>query len=383
MADNRGQYQIQLIDPTGAQLDLLSMDRVVALNYTRALNDIGNFTLTIDASDDAAQYVGVLDMIVNIWRKNTPDSAFELDASYLCRYFSRLENEADNEEYIVYAGYSLEHLLTRRVIVPDDDPVAAGGFVTRSGSGDTVMRDFITYQCITPALNAERVILGLSATPVTGLFNTTFQRRSYDSLIDVIKEIAQKSIVDFEVAYTGDVEAETMTFEFRAGLIGTDRTKTNNYPTGAFLLFDPRRGNISHPLLTVDRKDEATFAYVAGQGLEDERVIFPVINNQAINVSIWNRIEVLTDARNNQEGDVDGYLSAGVDTLNDRKAETNFSFEPDLEAPSTRVNVDWFLGDRITAQYGGYSEDLRITKITFDITDDETINIELINQNVL
>lgn len=383
MTDYRGAYQCQLIHPDGRQLDLLSTDRIVRLNYTRALNDIGGFTLTIDSNDDAAQYFGLTDMIVNIWRKNTPTGQFELDASYLNRFFGILESEEDDEEYIMFSGYSLEHLLTRRVIVPDDDPVAAGGFVSRAGSGDTVMRDFVLYQCITPVLNASRIILGLTAAAVVGTFNTTFQRRSYDSLIDVIKEISQKSIVDFEIAYTGDVESETMSFEFRAGLIGTDRTKTNNYPSGAFLLFDPRRGNISHPMMTVDRKDEATFAYVAGQGLEDERVIFPVINNQAINASLWNRIEILTDARNNQEGDVDGYLSAGVDALNDRKAETNFSFEPDLNAPSTRVNVDWFLGDRITAQYNDYSEDLRITKITFDITDDETISIELMNQNVL
>lgn len=382
MPDNRGHYQIQLLHPDGYQLDLLSMDRVVALNYTRALNDVGSFSLTVDSSDDTAQYFGLTDMVVNIWRKNTPHGVYELDASYLTRFFSRLE-EDDNEEYVIFAGVSLEHFLTRRVIVPDDDPVNAGGFVTRTGSGDEVMRDFVLYQCIAPQVNAGRIIQGLTAAAVSGAFDTAFQRRSYDNLMDIIKEIAQQSIVDFEIVYTGDFETETMTFEFRAGTIGTDRTRTNNYPTGAFIQFDPRRGNMSSPMIIVDRKDEATYAYVAGQGLEDERVIFPVISNLALPASKWNRIEILTDARNNEEGDVDGYLSAGVDALNDKKVKTSFAFQPDLNAPDTLVNVDWFLGDRITAQYASYSEDLRITRITFDVRDDEVITIDLINQNLL
>lgn len=384
MVDLRGSYQLQLIDPGGAQLDLLSMDRVVALDYTRALNDIGTISFTLDESDDAAQYFGLTDMLVNVWRKNTPTGVFELDASYLIRFWSRLEDSEDTlEEFVVFGGVSLEHFLKRRVIVPEDDPVSAGGFVARQASGDTLMRDFVTYQCITPVVNLSRSISGLSAIPVTGGFAISFQRRSLDRLLDVLQEIAQKTMVDFEIAYTGDTETETMALEFRAAPIGTDRTKATNYPTAPFLLFDPRRGNMFAPVITVDRKDEATFIYVAGQGLEDERVVFPVSNAQTINDSIWNRIESVTDARNNEEGDLDGYLGAGIDALNDAKVNVNFEFQPDINAPSARYNVDFFLGDKVSAQYAGYTTDVRIAKVNISLSDDETIEIELINLNVL
>lgn len=384
MVDLRGNYQLQLIDPGGAQLDLLSMDRVVALDYTRALNDIGTISFTLDESDDAAQYFGLTDMIANVWRKNTPMGVFELDASYLIRFWSRLEDSEDTlEEFVVFGGVSLEHFLKRRVIVPEDDPVSAGGFVTRQASGDTLMRDFVTYQCITPVVNLSRSISGLSAIPVTGGFAISFQRRSLDRLLDVLQEIAQKTMVDFEIAYTGDTETETMALEFRAAPIGTDKTKATNYPTAPFLLFDPRRGNMFSPVITIDRKDEATFIYVAGQGLEDERVVFPVSNAQTINDSIWNRIESVTDARNNEEGDTDGYLGAGIDALNDAKVNVNFEFQPDINAPSARYNVDFFLGDKVSAAYAGYTTDVRIAKINISLKDDETITIELINLNVL
>lgn len=383
MVDLRGDYQIQVIHPTGRQLDLLSMTRVVNLTYSVVLNDISSFSLTVNADDDMAQYFGVVDLVVNIWRKNIPTGAFELEKTYLTRYFARIEDEDDNTERIVFGGYSLEHLLARRVIVPVDDPVNAGGLVTRQGAGDTVMRDMVLYQCITPAVNAIRTITGLTAAAVTGTYDPVFVRKSYDNLMDVIKEIVQKSKVDFEVVYTGDAEAETMSFEFRATTIGADKTKTNNYPTGAFLLFDPRRANMLNPAISVDRKDEKTFAYVAGQGLEDERVVFPVINASVINLSIWNRIELMTDARLTEESDTNGYLSAGVDALNDAKAQTSFEFTPDLNAPSMLYNVDWNVGDFITASYGDYTEDLRIKAVTINITDDEDISIELYNENVL
>lgn len=378
--DLRGDYQIQLISPLGYQLDLLDMSRVVRLNYSRVLNDYGTFTLTVNSSDDIWQHFGLTDMVVNIWRKNTPTSLFQLDASYFTRFWSQTEDEQDNIEYLIFAGYQLEHALDRRITRPDDDPVAAGGFISRFDSGDIVMSDFVTYQMVSPVQDSARIFSGLTVAPQTGGFSSAFQRRSYAKLMDVIKEVANKTQVDFEVIYTGDVEAETMAMEFRARVIGTDRTFSNNYPTGAFLLFDPRRGNMYSPVITVDRKKEMTYCYVTGQGAEDERVVFPVINSLEVGASIWNRIETVKDARNNEEGDVDGYLSAGLEALNDAKVETSFDFAPDLKI--SRYNVEWFLGDRATAQYADYMRDVRIKRVTIDLDDDETITIELHNEGV-
>lgn len=377
----KADYNLQFIHPNGQQLDVLTHDRIVSFTYERILNDIGTFTLTIDAGDNAAAYFGLLDMILNVYRRNTPMGNLVLDASYLTRYWERLEDDEKGEEFIIFSGVSLEHFLRRRVIVPEDDPVNAGGFVTRAGSGDVVMRDFVLYQCVTPAVNSERAITGLTCAAVSGAFENVFQRRSYDNLLDILKEITQKSIVDFRVAYTGDTATNTMAFEFQALTIGTDRTKTTNYPSSPYLLFDPRRGNLFSPSLMLNRKDENTFAYVVGQGLEDERVVIPVINAFAAADSIWNRIELLTDARNNEENDIDGYLSAGIDALNDKKAITKFDFQPDLSA--ARYNEKFFLGDKITAQYAGHSEDIRVGKVTITIENDESISIELYNENLL
>lgn len=377
----KADYSIQFVAPSGSQLDLLSTQRIVSFTYTRILNDIGTFQLTIDANDNAAQYFGLLDLVVNVYRRNQPMGDLELDASYLTRYWERLEDDESGEEYIIFSGYSLEHLLFRRHIDFADDPVNAGGFVTRQGSGDTVMRDFVLYQCITPAVNLDRAFTGLTAAAVSGGYQQTFQRRSTENLLDILKEIVQKSNVDFRVVYTGDAPNGVMSMEFQATTIGTDRTKTTNYPTSPYLLFDPRRGNMFSPSVVVDRKDEKTFVYVTGQGLEDERVIFPVINAQAATDSIWNRIETVVDARNNQENDTDGYFSAGIDTLNDNKALTEFNFQPDLAV--IRYNVGFFLGDKITGQYEGYQKDVRIKAVTISIENDETISIELSNEFVI
>lgn len=371
-------YSIYVMDTSGIGLDVITpIGRIQQLRYTRILNDIGDFEITlINENDRAFEYWQENNLLFEIYRRNGDDELFEVEQTYLKRYADVFENPETGLESLILGGLSLEDFLATRIINPDDDPTGANGFSTKSGFCDAVMSEYVDEQCVNPATNADRVIEGLSVAPTFNIPFQTYQRRKReDNLLQVLKDISQQ-------AYTNGVRSDFKitrqtgaTFLFEALTIGNDRSFTVNYPNTPFILFDPKRGNLSNPRLTIDRRKELTFAYVAGQGPEQDRAYIPVIVSQA-NDSKWNRREGVTDSRENSS--FQGLLSAGYAYLQDNVARIEFSFEPDFLASQGKYNVDWFLGDVVSATYIGFQFDYRITKVTITVTqDNEKIEIQL------
>lgn len=362
-------YQLVVTNPnTGEQLDVLPATRFSDLTYTRVLNDVGVLSFTIESNDNLAQYKGVLDLIVDVYRRNDENSNFTIDNSYIIRYFNQFIEQESQDEYIIFGGVGLEDLLAAREILIQDDPLNADGYSTKFGAGSTVMLELVTDQIIAPFVNAERQFSGFTANDDPLIGYDVFQRLSGGNLLDILKECALKSVIDFRVAHNGSAAVEFITER-----IGTDRTYGTNYPFSPFLLFDPKRNNMINPSLTVDRRKEKTVCYVLGQGADDERYIFPVVV-PAAGDSVWNRRETTTDARNNESVDTDGLQGAGLEALDKAKAEIIFDFTPDISVVQQRYNVDWFLGDRVTGNYGNYEQDYRITEVSITVNENgETI----------
>ena len=362
-------YQLSVTNPnTGEILDVLPATRFSNLTYTRLINDFGKLSFTIESDDNLAQYKGVLDLIVDVYRRNDENSNFAIEGSFLIRYFNQFVEEETQDEYIVFGGVGLEDLLGAREILIQDDPLNADGFSTKFAAGSTVMLELVTDQIIAPFINAEREFAGFTANddPLIGF--DVFQRLSGGNLLDILKECALKSVIDFRIAHNGSAAVEFITER-----IGTDRTYTTNYPLSPFILFDPRRNNMINPSLTIDRTKEKTVCYVLGQGANDDRYIFPVVV-PAAGDSIWNRRETTTDARNNENADTDGLQSAGLEALDKAKAEIIFDFTPNTTINQLRYNIDWFLGDRVTGNYGNYQQDYRIMQISVAVNENgETV----------
>lgn len=374
MAFFKGDYTVLVFNTSGNQIDYLTMARIKSLQYVRVLNDFGQVSLTIDAGDNLANYKNTLDLIIEVYRRNIPQGQFEVEGTYLLRFYNQFTDDNTGQEYLILVGVGLEHLLDRRVVDYRDDPSGADGFSTKFGAADTVMRSYVVDQCVSPASDMNRVISGFSAAVVSGSGFTVFQRRSFDNLLDVMKEINAKTNMDFRVVRTSGAS-----FEFQAATIGTNRSKQNNYPTGQYIVFNPTRSNIIDASVTVDRKEEKTFVYVRGQGIQDERFTFPVSEPLALNDSPWNRCETTTDARSIEDVNTDGLIAAGFDVLNDKAAKFEFTFKPDLNAPQGRMNSDWFLGDIVSAEYAGFFLDFRIKRISITVETDEDISIDVAN----
>ena len=72
-------------------------------------------------------------------------------------------------------------------------------------------------------------------------------------------------------------------------------------------------------------------------------------------------------------------LAAGLEALEDKKMILDFSFTPNLDGLQGQYNVDWKLGDHVTAEYAGYTQDVRIQGISVSVAENESINIQLEN----
>lgn len=371
---SQANYQLAVYDPnTGQLLDLVTQERWFDFQYTLALNDIGEFRITVPATDYLTELRTATDLIIDVYRA-FESVTFTYEGSYLCRYSDIGIVDEGGREVVIIAGFHANHLLKRRKCIVNDDPIGVGGFITRSGRADVVMSDFVRYQTIDPQINSDRVYPNFSLMPLgMEVFFDTFQRRQdTDTLLTVLQEIANQQRdpqwIDFEVIHTG-----YNAFQFQPKTIGTDKSYTNDPEN--FVHFSPLMGTLKMPRLRYDRKNEVNSAFIGGQGYISDRVYINVTDANAVDDSPFNRIEDSIDAR--QSTTLDELTSAGESYINENRAKILFDFELIEAASQMRYGADWTLGDIVTASYLGYGENHRIVSVTIRTESaKEVINIK-------
>src|SRR5687768_5245196 len=138
-------YQLTVIHPsTGQPLTVITGSGIDDLVYSKVLNNIGALAMTLPEGHDWSS-IFVLDSLIEVARTSPLTGTLQTEETYLTRLTHRFR-EGDEELYVV-GGLSLNHLLARRVIDPDDDPLAAGGYSTKAGPADDVMRAYAREQC--------------------------------------------------------------------------------------------------------------------------------------------------------------------------------------------------------------------------------------------
>lgn len=359
-----GVYQVLVVNPdTGTTIDLIDGRRFKRLEYSRKVNDYGRLSLTFLASDRIRTLNGTIDTILqdqvnvifDVYRDN--GSGFELEDSYLMRYASQFQDENDIDWLIIGADQVLK-FFADTIIVPDDDPAGANGYSTKSGIADLVMYDFVDNQVINPFTNADRQRSYISNDVSENLGQDVFARKQYETLLDVLRDLTVQGRVDFTLTRTTGAN-----FLFKVQFVGRNLTYTDNYPFAPYLLFSPERRNLKRPSLTIDRYDEVTVTWISTQGIEEDRLVVPKSSPELYRP--LNRRENIIDARE-LEDDAnlsDALATAGAAELRTKQPQKIFSFEIDTNVTGSRYQQDWQLGDRVTARYLDYQEDLRIMEV--------------------
>lgn len=352
-------YQIAVIScTTGQTLRIFGMLEFYSLRYRRALNAVGVLVAVLPYAA-ALEALFAWDNFIEVYRTSPLTELLILEETYLVR--SRQRFRADNEERLVVGGVSLNQLLMRRIVDPADDPAATAGYSVKSGVADTVMRAYVREQAADLASTARKTP-GLTVSNVAGVGLPVNKSARYVNLFTVINDLSQGGGMDFQIS-RGTGAALVMDIE----RIGSVRTVAN-YPGGSWVGINPNRGNLSDPSLAIDRTDEHNYVYALGQGQGAARQLVKVASADAT-LTPFNRCEFVKDARNVEQTNVAGLTSAAYEALADQKVVTEFEFQPTGVEAGSIYRKNWDVGDSITAQWGDFQQDLRITGIEITLDD--------------
>lgn len=353
-------YQIQLIDPaTGLTTIVFEGAAVDNMKYSRTLNGIGVIAITFPGISPVRPLCN-LDTMIEVSRTSPITGQLQLEETYLARYFHRFRT-GDTESFVV-GGVSLNHLISRRLVNPIDDPAQAGGFSTKAGAADTIIRQYCLEQ-MGPSASVRRQFPGLTIPPVIGTGFPVGARLRFDNLLTAIQDLAVRGNTDFQI-----VRGSGANLILNVGVIGANKTKTINYPWNQFVQLDPRRGNMQDPSYQVDRRDEQTYVYCQSQGQGENRTTLELQGDSALD-SPFNLIEFTYDARNTQTNDVTGLLTQARVGLQEKLPQIEFVFTPLAVAPGSTYRLDWDVGDRITATWDNITQDLRVVGVEITISD--------------
>lgn len=359
-------YQITFVScRTGLTQHVLDPSAIDDLIYSRELNGVGSVALTLPASNPYAQELitlgldNVLDDFIEIYRTDPVNGGLIVEDTYLLRLLHQF-SDGDNER-VALGGYSLNHLLMRRLVDPATDPLQAGGYSTKTGVyASGIMREIVVQQA---GVGAGTRAFPNFNTPVLGDFGTSTGRRlRYEVLLEVLQSIALSNDCDFHVRRdTGNV----LSCDIQP--IGVDHRYSTNYPFAAFTIIDPLRGNLSNPSIIYDRKSEKNYMYAQGQGQGINRKLLKV-PGAGVADSPYNRIEFLEDVRAAEKADALTLYTQAKASLRENEPRREFTFELTGTEPGNTYRDDWDIGDKLTAMYGNFVLDLRVTNVEIAVS---------------
>lgn len=355
-------YELYLDDPLGNRIAIL--DHFTKLEWTRAVNDVGGLVVTFGSEQVDWRLFGV-DRRVELWR-SLDTGLSRLVRVYMLRRVDR-DTAENGKAAVTFAGPDVNDLLARRIAEGD-----AGSAETDKTDNADDMLKAVVREAMGPLTNYDRDLTphGFTIAADVGLAPSLTKAFSRRNVLTVCQDIAKAS-GDLGTRLYFDVVSPTpSTLQFRTYITqrGVDRT-TVRTP------FSLIRGTLASASVWRDWSQEANHIYAAGQGLEADREVVHVEDDDAINASPWNRCEALADGRNYT--DTESLRAFGRTVLQERRATRRFQATI-ADMPGSRFQLDWDFGDLISAEYDEEIFDCEVAAIRGVVTpDSETISARL------
>jgi hypothetical protein len=203
--------------------------------------------------------------------------------------------------------------------------------------------------------------------------------KAYENLLDILKEIALLSGIDFSVVGTGPAQFTFYTYLQGMGLNKTYSTVTssgkNEYGNIPVIL-SAAFGSISSATYSDDRLGESNVVIVQGKGDGSTKDTVTRIDPSSIDDSPWNRREV---SRSASSSDYTYQLNDfGDQTLKELARKETVSDCVPLQTPQSLYGVDYELGDKVTVWFDDIKMNKRITSVTLTYQENsEKISMEL------
>ena len=361
------QYEILILDAfTADVVKILSPTQLSEARFSRKVNQRGAFTIIFEGREQIEEVFSLFqtDTFVEVYRPTTkPVERLIKENTYITRMRHRYIDQSGTEIFIV-GGFDLIDLLGTREINPADDSVQPnGGYVTKAGPADTVLRALIREQAGDLASN-QRQIPGLAVSAVGGLGIPIGKRVRFENLLEVCQDIAAGSKMDFRIE-----RGTGFSFDVIIAQEGTDKSYTTNRTTGRYTIFGVSRGNLDRPSYKIDESEEINYLYVQGPGEGANRTLLEVPNSFRVNISPLNRREKSYDARVSDVGESGAIqrLTEAREELVKRGPKIEFRLKLPANLGGITYHEDWELGDTVTVVWDDQQDDIRLIGIEFTL----------------
>lgn len=333
--------------------------------YNNKFRDIGTFKINAQLVDEN---IYILDETKQYY------VLFDFD-EYIFGQVTKVKQsgEGDNDKEIVIEGKLSKYILTKRVI---------NGTINYKGKTFGLVKEIIDSNIVSSSnakrnlpieINYDEEYLASVCSDITKQITGGYVWEEVEKLltqdnlgIDFVPNIITNS-------NTTNIDKWYLTIN-----AGVDRTKENKYDNNP-VIFSQQLSNIASVDYERDVEEYTNYAYVAGEGEEENRKWYEV-NRTDKDASGWNRKELWIDARDIQSESEDGTTLSETEyeKLIKERANEKFSesdVQESYEATLTEKNaqytygVDYNLGDWCTITDINLNKelDVQITEITVTV----------------
>jgi hypothetical protein len=237
--------------------------------------------------------------------------------------------------------------LNERVAHPDPGglTITLQTYDTRTGAAETVITNYVSYNCGALAVAARQFANFQTATS-SGRGSTVTGNARFFDLLDFIYNLAKQGGVGYQVRY--DSGLNRLVFEIT---MPTDRTNS--------VMFSTEFGNLQQFKYTLSGP-KVNFVWVLGQDTTISRGYASATD--ANSVTNWGRIEAVKDQRN--EPDDAKLAEWGAQEIAENKEQEGFGMTTlPLGEVGFVYSVDYFLGDLVSVADDGQVLEDTVTEV--------------------
>lgn len=353
----------RLFNAAGLMLTVIPESGFLGVSYTLKDNEPGVLDIELPGDFPASYLMEDGQFEIEYSISGTPK--VEGETGWFIRRIQKAKNKAGESVYAVTA-FSALHIIKRRYIT-----YYAGSSYSEKVAEhwDDMLREFVRENYGSLAQDPAR-----NLSPWLIIQSDISQGISYQKagpwrpIADVIQEVVEDIRGKGTICTYDVVRGATQgTYEFRI-YIGP-RGMDHRYSTSNPVIISESRRNLIQPKIDLDWQTEATAVYAAGQGEEADRTIKLALDQSRINVSPFNRIEFVQEARMaSKDETVEAEAYAALQLRRPRKIFTGKISQTE----GCIYNYHWGWGDLVTAEYEGEFFDCYIDTVTVSIAQDGT-----------
>lgn len=362
-------YRIVVSDPFG--VPLADASNFVSLKYSRVVNTWSTTTLVLPATFPQ-QYLRIPDGRLEIWRNGILDT----ETTWLIKQVQWTRTDDGDQTITVEADTPLCILKEPGRIVAY---FSGTGQTLKTAAGDDMIKAIARQNIGTSASGSRNVSAYIAIAPDLTLAPSLTKAFAFRDVLKVMQEIAAQA-AESGTYLAFDIVAPTpTTFELRTytGWRGVD----HRFPNGINpIIIGPEFGNMGACELTLDYRDEVTFAQAGGRGEGSDRQVGSATDSARAGASPFGWREKFVNATQyTSSTGLNAEAEAQV-----RLGRPRLSFRGKLlNVPGTQYGVNWAWGDYVTVQAFDQSFDCRIDAITVSVANGkETIDAWLRSDDV-